>query len=430
MDNPRSVEIWRLIWIFTPLAILGLWFGMLTAFLLAGAAAYLAWNLYHLFKIEAWLRTRGTQDPPEATGIWGEIYYQLYRWQQRHRKRKRKLASIVGRFQESTAAMPDATAVLNRDLHIEWFNKAAQRLLGLRSGQDRGQRIHNLIRHPRFIAYVTRGDYSLPVEIPSPVSETVRLSVRIIPYGNDQRLLLARDITRLHHLENVRRDFVTNVSHELKTPLTVIRGYLEAFDESDDPAWRQAVQSMEQQTTRMQHIVEDLLLLSRLETVDPHDDEVDIAIDGLLQTIQEDAGHLSADKGHEITLEADPNLRLRGSERELFSAFSNLVFNAVRYTPEGGRIDIRWYRRDGQACLEVRDTGIGIPKQHIPRLTERFYRVDVGRSSATGGTGLGLAIVKHVLARHDAKLVIASEVDGGRTFTCVFPAARVRLAAA
>lgn len=430
MESPRANEIWRLVWIVVPLGAAGLLFGHPAAFLLMGLAAYLAWHLYHLLRLEDWLRTRANQYPPDASGIWGEIYHQLYRWQQRHRKRKRKLGAIVNRFQESTAAMPDATAVLDQDLHIEWFNKAAQHLLGLRPGQDRGQRIHNLIRHPRFTAYLASGEFGQAVEFPSPADEGIRLSVRIIPYGRDQRLLLARDVTRLYHLERVRRDFVTNVSHELKTPLTVIRGYLESLREEEGGAqWTRAVNAMEQQASRMQHIVEDLLLLSRLETADPQGEEA-VAVSVLLKTIEEDARILSGEKKHHIHLEADPELRLRGNEKELFSAFSNLVFNAVRYTPSGGHIDIRWFRRDGQACLEVKDDGIGIPKQHIPRLTERFYRVDIGRSSATGGTGLGLAIVKHVLSRHDAKLIIDSEVDKGSTFTCLFPASRLHQAAA
>ncbi len=248
----------------------------------------------------------------------------------------------------------------------------------------------------------------------------------MVPYGKDQRLLIARDVTRMQRLERIRRDFVTNVSHELRTPLTVIRGYLESLQ--NDPACRdacgRALATMGQQAQRMQHIVEDLLLLSRLETAHPQDDPHPVAVPGLLRALLEDARLLARDKGHHITLECDEALHLRGNEKELYSAFSNLVFNAVKYTPEGGHIQLRWHQDGEGVKFQVQDDGIGIPPQAIPRLTERFYRVDVGRSRESGGTGLGLAIVKHVLKRHDARLAVKSEVGKGSTFTCIFPTER------
>ncbi len=394
--------------------------------LFAAALAFALWQLRHLARFERWLAERPKGYPQAPPGLWEEVYSHVHRLQQRHKKRKKKLAALLNRFQESTAAMPDATVVLDAQGRIEWFNRAAARLLGLRQPQDRGQRIHNLLRSPEFTAYITGSDYHTPLLMASPAIPGVTLAVHVVPYGKDQRLLIARDVTRMQRLERIRRDFVTNVSHELRTPLTVIRGYLESL--RDDPDCRaacgRALETMAQQAQRMQHIVEDLLLLSRLETARPQDDPRPVAVPGLLRTLLEDARLLTRDKGHHIDLECDEALHLRGNEKELYSAFSNLVFNAVKYTPEGGHIRLRWYQDDAGVKFQVEDDGIGIPPQAIPRLTERFYRVDVGRSRESGGTGLGLAIVKHVLNRHDARLVVESEPDRGSTFTCIFPTER------
>ncbi len=395
--------------------------------LFAGALAGALWQQRQLIRFERWLAERPKGYPPAPPGLWEEIYSHIHRLQQSHKKRKKKLASLLNRFQESTAAMPDATVVLDAEGRIEWFNRAAARLLGLRQPQDRGQRILNLLRSPEFSAYLNGGDYQTPLVMPAPERPDLTLSVHVVPYGNRQRLLIARDITRLQQLERVRRDFVTNVSHELRTPLTVVHGYLEALE--DDPHcrahWGRALEAMRQQTQRMRDIVEDLLLLSRLETAQPQDDPRPVAVPALLRDLLEAARSLSGEQGHRITLESDPDLHLRGNAKELYSAFSNLVFNAVKYTPPGGEIHIRWRRHEHGACFQVQDTGIGIPAHEIPRITERFYRVDVARSRDSGGTGLGLAIVKHVLARHNARLVIDSRPGRGSTFTCLFPAERI-----
>ena len=295
--------------------------------------------------------------------------------------------------------------------------------------RDIGQSVGNLIRFPTFIAYLRGGNFDTPIQMPAPGNQQLILSLRLIPYGDDQRLLVARDVTRLQHLERMRRDFVANVSHELRTPLTVVAGYLESLldDEHDEAAqrWHRTLQSMYEQSIRMQGIVEDLLMLSRLETQAQPEQSVPVAVPGLLAQVREDAQRLSGTQAHQISLEADPGLWLMGSDSELRSLFSNLAFNAVRYTPPGGRIQLRWYGDTQGAHFEIQDTGIGIAAHHIPRLTERFYRIDVGRSRGSGGTGLGLAIVKHVLLRHDGQLEVESELGKGSTFRCDFAPLRV-----
>jgi two-component system phosphate regulon sensor histidine kinase PhoR len=423
--NPWTGELGRVVFIAALLLVVGLAADRVALVLLIGSAGYLAWHVYHLYRLERWLRRgSGGTEPPQGTGIWGEVYHHFYTLQRRSRERERKLASMLDRFQEAAAAMPDATVVTKSTGEIEWFNSAAERLLGLHSPEDIGQQILNLVRRPAFATYLRQGNFSEPLELPSPENESVMLQVRVVPYGRDQRLLVARDVTRLHRLEQMRRDFVANVSHELRTPLTVIAGFLETMRDAEDATldeqWGSSLELMQNQATRMQRIVEDLLLLSRLEMDTAPEARDPVSVPSMLAAIREEAIRLSGDKGHAITLEADDRLWVLGNEQSLRSAFSNLVFNAVRYTPAGGNIGIRWYADRSGACLDVSDNGIGIPARHIPRLTERFYRVDVSRSRESGGTGLGLAIVKHVLNRHNARLEIESKPGEGSTFRCYF----------
>ncbi len=406
--------------------VVGLIAGHPAAVVLLAVGGYLAWQLVNLRRLERWVRGERAS-LPQLDGVWGDVFYHLYRLRKKSRKRKKRLGAILARFRESTAAMPDATVVLGEDGLIEWWNDAATRLLGLRYPQDVGQPMTNLVRHPDFYEYLAGGEYSDRVEFPSPVDSNVVLSARVIPYGNNQRLMVVRDVTRLHRLEEMRRDFIANVSHELRTPLTVISGYLESLQDADDECtrrWQRSLTAMDRQASRMQQIVTDLLLLSRLETDRGGADRALVDVPALLETLREDAMALSSGS-HTIALDADPDLWLQGSRNELRSAFSNLIYNAVRYTPHGGRIDIRWYADEDGAHFAVADTGIGIAPQHIERLTERFYRVDVGRSRETGGTGLGLAIVKHVLMRHSAELRIDSSPGKGSTFTCDFPSSLI-----
>ncbi|HGX92726.1 MAG TPA: phosphate regulon sensor histidine kinase PhoR [Candidatus Tenderia sp.] len=427
MNNPWTTELWRLTAVIALALLAGSLAQATTLFLIIALSLYIFWHLYHLRQLYNWLNAKGKFHPPTGRGLWREVFDQLYHLQKRNRSRKKKLARFLNRFQESTAAMPDATVVLDAQWQIQWINSAARDLLGLRPKKDAGQYITNLLRQPAFKHYIEQAAFQQPLEIHAPADDTVQLSIRIIPYGKKQHLLVARDITRLTQLEQVRRDFVANISHELRTPLTVLNGYLETMQDDDDPAlapWQPSLNQMHQQTERMKNIVNDLLMLSRLESGTSHHSAT-VYMAAMLTTIREDAIALSGDKKQTITLDADPGLQLKGSEGELHSAFSNLVFNAVHYTPSGGHITIRWHKDKQGAHFEVSDDGIGIPPQNIPRLTERFYRVDAGRSRDEGGTGLGLAIVKHVLQRHQATLLIKSTVNKGSTFSCRFPASTV-----
>lgn len=426
VDNPWPGVLRRLALLIGAAALLGWLIGDVVLGVLIGSLGYLAWHLYQLARLERWLRSGAVTDPPKARGLWGEVFDGLYRVQRRHRRRRRNLSELLQRFRQSANAMPDATVVLQDHGTMRWWNSAARRLLGLRWPQDEGQRIDNLFRHPRFKAFLEGEDERESISLPSPVSPQLMLELRIIPYGDGERLLLARDITRLYRLERVRRDFVANVSHELRTPLTVIRGLAETLADSDEPlepALARPLTLIRQQTERMQRLVDDLLLLSRLETAQPQGEAAPVDVAALLDVLVEEARAIGG--GQEITLDVDRSLRIRGDEAELRSAFGNLLFNAVKYTPAGGRIDVAWYRDAAGAHFTVRDTGIGIAPHHIPRLTERFYRVEPSRSADSGGTGLGLAIVKHVLQRHDARLQIDSQPGRGSLFACHFPATAV-----
>jgi len=396
------------------------------------AAALVAGGLRHvvqMHRLESWLRHGRKRQPPQSWGVWGEVFDHYYRLQRRYSRRKKRLARVIREFRESTAAMPDGTVVLDSELRISWFNDAAVHLLGLAGNRDIGQPIVSLLRVPAFERYVRAGDFRRPVEVDSPVDLGGRLSIRVVPYGQGQYLMLVRDVTRLKRLENMRRDFVANASHELRSPLTVLGGYLENMtdDESIPAIWAQPLAEMQSQCRRMTTLVDDLLELSRLETDAPADvDERPVDVSALVERVRAEA--LTQAGGERfIAVEVDPELGLAGIESELYSAISNLVFNAVRYTDAGGRIEIEWRRApNASAKFCVRDDGIGIDSKHLPFITQRFYRVDPSRSRSRGGTGLGLAIVKHVLQRHGARLEIESEPGRGSEFCCVFPPDRLR----
>ncbi len=426
MSPQWSAELWKLALSLLAALFVGLLLGKVLLVICLVLAVHLFLHMRALYRLDLWLRHSKKYNPPSIGGVWGEIYYLYYRSQKRQRKRKKLLVNYLNRFQQMTKAMPDATVVLREGNVIEWFNDAAQLQLGLRQPQDLTQRIDNLIRQPHFVSYLQRARPDEALEIASPHNDERILSIVIVPYGRDRRLLVARDVTQLHRLEETRRDFVANVSHELRTPLTVIHGYLETMADvpEKDPVkkyWGYPVKVMFEQSQRMTSIVEDLLMLSRLETGHREIHREAIDIPSMIQIVAKEGRELSGDKQHRISVEADNTLWYRGNQAQLFSVFSNLVFNAVRYTPAGGDIKLRWYAEEEMACFEVKDTGVGIAPQHISRLTERFYRVDVGRSRETGGTGLGLAIVKHILEHHDARLTIESVVGKGSTFRCCFP---------
>ena len=424
-SRPWLVELRRVVLGALVLGALGYLLGSPAAALLAGALAYLGWHLRQLYLVQQWL-THRKRPMPEAHGVWAPVLDSLERLNRQSRKRKRRLRNFVRRFEHAAGAFPDAAVILRIDGGIVWLNGAATELLGLRYPQDLNQPVSNLVRNPLFVEYLERGAFEEPLEIPSPLDAGAHILVRIVPYGSDRRLMLARDTTRLNRLEQIRKDFVANVSHELRSPLTVIVGYLETLsdDEGAPEHWRRPLDQMSQQARRMHLIVEDLLRLSRIEHSPGEAGRHAVSVADLLEGVRNDALGLS-ESTHRIHLEAERGVRVLGDYNELYSACANLVFNAIQYTPAGGDIRLRWKRADGGAVLEVEDTGIGVEEHHLPRLTERFYRVDKARSREVGGTGLGLAIVKHVLMRHDATLDIRSRLDAGSTFTCRFPASRL-----
>lgn len=401
-------------------------FGMATGvpwLVLAAGSLLLVYNLAQVFRLEQWLRTSRRRRPPRGRGLWGHLLDGIDRQQRRQRRRRHRLVRLLRRFREGANAMPDGTIVLSAGGEMQWWNELASRYLGLHWPQDRGQRIANLIRHPDFAAYLDEGDWSAAAKIPSPQDPRRTLEIRIVPYGDHQQMLLARDISELHRLETMRRDFVGNVSHELRTPLTVLQGMSEQLSEMDSleaADLERPLALMDQQIHRMTRLVDDLLLLSRLETERPLPERGAVDMAGLLAETVEEARALSNGE-HGFALSADESLMITGDRDEIRSAVSNLLSNAVKYTQSGGHIDVRWFHAEGAACLAVADTGRGVPAHHIPRLTERFYRVDSGRATRDGGTGLGLAIVKHVLSRHAARLEITSEIGVGSTFTAIFP---------
>lgn len=404
--------------------VVGVAVGQPTLLLLLGALACLGWQWLHLYWLDRWLQSRLKTEPPQAFDVfWRNAYRVFLNLQRQGRKRKRKLSRTLRNFQTGVGAIPDAIVLLDRNDQVLWLNPAAQRLLGLDPQRDRGLPIINLLRQPAFVAYMTRRPQQGSVLFVSPVEPEIELRARLLPYAKRQRLLWVSDVSQAQRLERMRRDFVANASHELRTPLTVISGYLEALLDGveDDSVWRGPLRSMQQQSERMMTIVRDLLLLSRLEDPEetPRHEPVDVP--ALLTGIVRDARTLSGERDHHIALQAEPALWLNGNAGELHSAFANLVFNAVQHTPAGSTVTIAWLRDAEAIRLIVEDDGDGIPSQHLPRLSERFYRVDKSRQRARGGTGLGLAIVKHVLNRHGGRLRIASEVGRGSRFECVFP---------
>ena len=391
-----------------------------------GLLAQLAFHVRHVNLLLRWLRQPTLGKAPPGRGTWDYIFSLLQRHERMRAQQYQQVARTLARFREAGRAHPDGVVILDENHRIEWCNDMAESQFDVHHATDHGQPVTNLIRQPQFVTYLEGGDYSQPLELRSSRWGATVLSVQIVPYGDAQKLLLSRDITRLERLETMRRDFIANVSHELRTPLTILSGFLETIRELDlDPArTRDYLALMATQSERMHHIVDDLLTLSTLESAaEPALDER-VRIVPLLERLRAEAEALSGGK-HRIIVDAGPNCDLLGSEKEITSAFGNLVTNAVRYTPAGGEVRLVWRADGGNAEFTVEDTGIGIAPEHIPRLTERFYRVDRGRSRETGGTGLGLAIVKHILNRHHATLDITSEPGKGSRFAARFSGRRV-----
>ena len=391
-------------------------------------AALLVHHVANLGALARWLRDPLRAAVPMGSGQWEGVFTALYKFVRGALQSQHRLTAQLVRFRSAAQAMPDAVIVLDGEDHISWCNTNAERYFGLDVEKDAGQPILNLVRQPDFAEYIKRGDYAEPFTLRLQRGETLVLSVRIVAYGQDEKLLLSRDVTQAEKLEVMRRDFVANVSHELKTPLTVVSGFLETIADGnvslEEPRGRQVLGLMRSQSDRMLRLIDDLLTLSALESTAMPARETSIDVQALLRTIHEEARALSGAR-HSIVLEPGPAATLWGDEREVRSAIANLVSNAVRYTPKDGRITLAWTERDGDGCMSVEDTGIGIETRHVPRITERFYRVDTSRSRETGGTGLGLAIVKHLAESVGAEVTLASEPGKGSRFTAVFPARRV-----
>jgi two-component system phosphate regulon sensor histidine kinase PhoR len=408
----------------------GLAFGLLVGrpwpALTLAALAVVAWHYWKLRGVLLRLTARRRIEAPSGTGVWNELDRLLHRGQQDMRSRKRRLLDMLRAYRAAAAVLPDAIVIVDRDSQrVLWFNEAATPLLGLRHPRDIDRALGDCLQPLPVSRWLAAGRNAEPMpDAVSPADPATRLDLRLIPYSEELWLLVARDVTRLMRLEEVRRDFVANVSHELRTPLTVVHGYLDMLEPDDNPEWAPLLEEMRRQSQRMTQLVEDLLTLSRLEAQEEVAEER-VAMAPMLSTLKREAEALSQGR-HRVAVDAALHADLRGSMRELHSAFSNLVSNAVRYTPAGGDIAIGYASTpDGGAALSVRDTGYGIPAPHLPRITERFYRVSASRSRESGGTGLGLSIVKHVLNLHQAHLAIESDVGAGSTFTCVFGPERV-----
>ncbi len=433
MNTAWQRELWSVVTLFGLAVIFGLATRHLALMLVIFSGGYLCWHLIHLARLYRWLVAPSRSEQPRGIGAWEDIYYAIARMQQRHRRSKQRLSAILAEFRVSTAALPDAVVVLDAVGRISWFNEAATDLLGLRLPQDLGQRLVNLLRFPAFVAYMQRGDYSHGVEAPAPEQPDHHLLIRVVPYGDDQRLLIARDVTELKRLEQTRRDFVANASHELRTPLTVLRGYLDMMDEeareseegSGLSPWRVPISDMRSQARRMGQIVNDMLTLARLDNDATIGKSERVDVPSLCDAVLEQAQAVSQGR-HHFETSIDRGLFLDGRSNEMHSALANLVINAVQHTPPKTVIRVQWWHDEHGAHFRVADNGPGIPEEDIPRVTERFYRVDVGRSRGTGGTGLGLAIVKHVVDRHQGRMQIKSKRGEGCSFTLDFPERAVR----
>ena len=377
-------------------------------------------NYYHMFKLNQWLWHSKKMTPPSANGILGNIYDGIYYSQRRARDKRKQLGTLIRRFREGSEALPDAVVVVDSDGYIFWCNRLARIELGLRWPDDQGRRLDNLIRHPKFVQFFNAGEFDYPIEVPSPNNVDKTFEYRVMPYGEQHYLLIARDVTQVFQLEQMRKNFVANVSHELRTPLTVLTGYLEMFVGLQDippEMLQKAHDEMAAQASRMQNLVEELLTLSRIEASSERVYEKTVDVPAILAAIETEASALNKPKAHQIIFDVEPDTLMLGVETELRSAFSNLIFNAIHYTPNGGTIKVTWQTCADGVSFSVVDNGDGIAAEHLNRLTERFYRVDKARSRKTGGSGLGLSIVKHVLSHHNSKLEITSKVGEGSEFS-------------
>lgn len=414
-------ELQRIALLAVLLIIAGYFNGYPLLTLIAGGSLYMLWTLHRIHRLNRWLAAGGRDFPPPASGVWGEVSDHLYRLRQRNTRHRQDHLNLLARIRRITDALDEGIVILDADRALEWWNPAAAKLLNLQRG-DEGAPIINLVRAPAFVAFIRAGLFTEPVELEAPSDPNRVLQFSANHFGSNEVALVVQDISRLRHLEQMRKEFVANISHELRTPLTVLTGYLETLGDSDaevPASWRQALGQMHEQTRRLTLLTEDLVTLSQLEsTVLPARTEP-VPLKPLLGGIVENARALGG-SAHHLELDCPDALIAQGAARELHSAFANLVYNAVKHNPQGCTIRVRAGSDNGRVWVEVTDNGVGIDARHLPRLTERFYRVEGSRASASGGTGLGLAIVKHSLLRNGGHLEIRSTPGKGSTFRCAF----------
>ncbi|MBB6056028.1 phosphate regulon sensor histidine kinase PhoR [Tolumonas osonensis] len=413
----------KVVVLYTPFLVVGALLGYWQEALIIACIYHIFWFYRYQKRLQDWLWNDRSLIPPQGPGTWELIFNGIYRLQQRHRARRRELAAVIRRFREGAEALPDAAVVCRNDGSIIWCNRLASQCLGFRWPEDSGQNISNLIRTPAFVSFLQLREFTEPLVMPSPVNDDKILEARVMPYAEDQFMLVVRDVTHIKSIENMRKNFVANVSHELRTPLTVLKGYLEMLEDELPPPvrWKKMQQVMLEQTMRMDNLVDQLLTLSRIEVATDIDRTRIVDVPKMLLMLQHEAKALSGSMRHDIIFQTDPDLKIYGDEDQLRSAMTNLVNNAIKYTPAGRKITVEWYRDGAQARFAVTDEGEGIALEHLGRLTDRFYRVDKARSRQTGGSGLGLAIVKHALSHHDSLLNIESTAGKGSCFSFRIP---------
>jgi two-component system phosphate regulon sensor histidine kinase PhoR len=408
--------------------LVGYFFGAIAGLsvVIAGLVGLLAIHMSYASRLAAWLEAPSLDEIPNGWGLWTDVFARLYRQRRATEINERRLQENEERFRRTISALPEGIVLADASLQIDWCNPVAEEHLGVRLSADQGLRVTNLVRDPEFVNYMTSAHFESPLVFRPLARPGIALEVRVVEFEPARAIIITRDITQRERVDAVRRDFIANVSHELRTPLTVVSGFLEMLldvEPEDAATRRHHLSLMHEQAQRMSRLVEDLLTLSRLESRERLVAEEVVDVRQLVHEVGDEARVLSGGR-HRVEIEA-PAAFVRGSRDELRSAFGNLVSNAIRYTPAGGHIKLRWTETGEEGRFEVEDTGIGIAPEHLSRLTERFYRVDKSRSRETGGTGLGLAIVKHILLRHGGRLDIASEVGVGSTFSAVLPAERV-----
>ena len=428
MLNEQRVEVVRLISLLAAVVLLDWVLGTWAYLTLAVLISVLFVHLRNLYSLRSWAENPHENELPEAGGLWGDIFNSLYVVERETAISSDSLKLELSLFEEAADALPDAMIILGKDGIIERTNPAAMRDFGIRYPQDRGQAVTNLVRSPAFRSYLARGDYRKPLELNAPVNPDRALSVLVIPFSSWQKLVIARDVSHIKNLENMRQTFIANISHELRSPLTVLNGYMETLKQMPDAnaePLKTALPHMLHHSDRITGLIEDLLALSKLETKPLSDNDQPVPVPDLIEHLHKARDVILKNRKLTVNFDVDDEVLIKGSSSEIQSVISNLFNNAVRYTEDDGSITVSWQRCREGAVYSVQDTGIGIPQEHISRLTERFYRVDADRSRESGGTGLGLAIVKHVLERHQAVLEVESVPGRGSIFRAIFPLNRV-----